>query len=113
MRVALGIGVAMVLPVPGGPPEWALLHGGEAAEREDELCEAADLEGTVREQTVVATGDEENSYEVKDAEQRDVGGVHAGEHRQQGDEVTEQKRRRSAPRNGVGRSDSATLLTGR
>jgi hypothetical protein len=89
------IGELVVVPVVGGPPEDALLAGGLGEEGEDELEDAAGLEGAVREVAVVAGHHAEGADEVEDAAEDPVdragagpqGGERGDVHQQEGGEA--------------------------
>ena len=69
----IGVRVAVVHAVVTGPPQRALLRGGRAAERHQELREPCHPVAAVREVPVVAGRDEEHPAEVRHEEEEHRG----------------------------------------
>ena len=65
VRVALGVGVLVVVAVVGRPPQRTALHAGGADAGEDELHGTRGTEGAVREVAVVEAGDGEHAQHVE------------------------------------------------
>jgi hypothetical protein len=76
VRVALDVGVRVVLAMVGHPRDDRALHGHRAQRRERVLDGLGRQEGAVREHAVVADGDPQGSQQVHGGEDREVGGVH-------------------------------------
>ena len=76
VRVALLVGVRVVLAVVGHPVEHRPLEGGRAQHGEGVLERLVGLERAVGEQAVVADGDAEPGEHVAHGEDREVGAVH-------------------------------------
>jgi hypothetical protein len=77
VRIVLGIGIAMVVPMMGGPPQRPALHAGRADQREHQLHGTRGAEGTVREIAVVERGDREHAHRVEQGSHRHGDGRHA------------------------------------
>src|SRR5438067_1473437 len=87
MRIALGVGEAVVVAVIARPPQRTLLRRGQAAEGEDELRHPRQPEAPVREVTVIAGGDEEHPPRPQHDGENDRGSGDAGEHGEERDEL--------------------------
>jgi len=73
MGVGLLVGIAVVLAVMGGPPQWTTLQGAVADKREEELCPARGAKGAMREIAVVKTGYREHAYGIRGGGNRQRG----------------------------------------
>ena len=76
VRVALDVGVGVVLAVVGDPGDHGALDGHRAEPREDVLRRLVGSEGAVGEHPVVADGDPRRGDQVHDAEQGQVVPAH-------------------------------------
>ena len=65
MNVVLFIGMAMMMAVVSGPPEWPFLNRAVTPDGEKKLGPARCLKGTVGEVTMVKARDGKHSDEVK------------------------------------------------
>src|SRR5216684_1484494 len=91
MQVQFLVGMAVMVAMVGGPPEHALLRRGGGHEGDDELEDAAGLEGTVRKITVIAGGDKEHAHNQQAEASDQVIPVKGHEENQEGSEVYEHK----------------------
>jgi hypothetical protein len=92
--VELGVGVAVVLAVLGGPPQRSLLGRALGDERQHELERPAGLERPVREVAVVAGGDGEHPQQKKADGDGHGGAGDASPDRRQAGEVDQDERDR-------------------
>jgi hypothetical protein len=60
MRIAAAVRMPVVISMVPDPPQRPVLAGEHAARGEDELKAAGRLEGTMRQQAVIAKGDTED-----------------------------------------------------
>jgi hypothetical protein len=97
VRVLGPIGVRVVVPVVGCPPDGSALHGGGAEQAEDELADAGRLEGAVGEVTVVEAGDREHAHEVADHGHGDRDRTPADHEHQQAGRVHADERQDAGP----------------
>src|SRR5262249_44691575 len=72
MHVARGVGMPMMMPMLGRPPEDALLGAGLGEQGEDELEQPAGGIGAVREVAVIACPDGEDAQPVQPQAERQV-----------------------------------------
>ncbi len=77
VRVAVFVGVRVVLAVVGDPVRQRPLDGHRAEHREHVADRLARLQGVVREQAVVADRDAETGEQVQRGHHREVGGADA------------------------------------
>jgi hypothetical protein len=71
MEIVLGIGMAMMMAVMGGPPKSAFLGGSSAEEGEAELEEAAGFVTTMREIPMEGAGNAEFAGEEHEGTEED------------------------------------------
>ena len=64
--IDLFIGMPVVVPMGGSPPEWSSLHGAISQCGEEELDRARGLEGFVGEIAMVESGDSKHSNHVEE-----------------------------------------------
>jgi hypothetical protein len=65
MRIIWLVGMAMMVPVIGGPPQGTFLHGRAAQPGQDELKPAASFERAMRKIAMVAGSNAKHPHQVK------------------------------------------------
>lgn len=101
MRVAHGVGLAVMIAVMGGPPERAPLDAGGAERRECELHTPGGPEGAVREAAVIERGEGKHTQRIEHPGERQRHGRDPRGDRPQTAEVQGDKRRGAQPINSV------------
>jgi hypothetical protein len=67
MDVGGFVGMHVMMPMMGRPPDGSALHGRSAEQAEDELTGARGLETAVRKVAMIEAGNGEHAHHVKDA----------------------------------------------
>ena len=92
VEIVFGVRIAVVMAVMRGPPEDALLAGGHGQPGDDELEDAAGLEGAVRKIAVIARGHEKHASVVERQASDEIGPVKLHKENTQHGEVDQGKR---------------------
>jgi hypothetical protein len=72
MHIQLSIGMQVVVPVLGGPPQNALLRAAQGEKREDELKHSAGRVGPMRKVAMVARTDSKDAQPIKRHADRNI-----------------------------------------
>ena len=94
MHILLGIGMQMVMPVLGSPPQDAFLRARLRQERQEELKDPAGGVGAMGEIPVITGADREKPHPIEDKADRDGLPADAAPERGEAGEMDQHKRQR-------------------